>query len=947
MSKGIKKAALALCIFAFILSALPAPNLAAEPASQTVRVKLSTNNATAIAVSVKGEYFIKECGLLLPSGTLTLRSNFSGTISAVHSTYGELYSGDTISLMRTDMQPSAGYLSFNSRRYLGHLYARALSSGYIQLVNEVPVAHYLYGVVAYEMNNLYPLDALKAQAIAAKSYVLSIIAEKPNASYHIGDTSADQVYKGYNSSYTNVIEAVDSTISEVLTVNGRILTAYYSASNGGETTVPGTAWPGKRISDAGFAVALDHYDTANSLSLKETVTIPINSPGQISQQLYDMLIAKLTQYRGVQAQGLNMIRSVELSDPKGRGEQRSMTTMTIVVDGIFAGEVEQNITLRFNVSELLLYRVCTNSKLRSYWGEYSSDGSTYTIYHVRWGHGVGLSQRGAQQRASQGENYRSILAFYYPGATLANYSITIPAAPAKPGEPDPTPTPEQTANPTPTPDSGGTVGMISIGTGVTTARVNIRRGAGTKYESLMLMPKGTKLTVYDYDNGWYYAEIDGKGIAGFVIGDYVKFTAAKNEPTPTPNDSPSATPTAEPSDTPGISGTVDIGTVTGSGVNLRTGPDTSYASIKKLDKNTLIIILGTEGKWTRVVAGDNEGYIHSDYVKKTGTAVIDSNETPSVPKHGEGETTGSVNLRAGEGTNTKKLAVLKKGTKLELIALSNGWYKISCAAGEGYVSAKYVRVITALPENGANTDEGKEAEPEAPSAIGTGVTTGTVNMREKASTSSKILTKLKRGTEVTLYSLSNGWYEAECGGKRGYLYAKYVKKTADAAPSQPETPEAPEPPGVTPEGDGKGSTKVELATGKTNAKVNMRTGASTSGTGVLGTLAAGTKLNILAEMGDWYYVLYDGRTGFCVKAYVNVLSQGTVGIYQGDTAITLISATIKSNVNFRTGPGTTYAIIRRLNKGDAAMVYMINGGWCLARCGDDYGFISKEYVKLR
>ena len=61
--------------------------------------------------------------------------------------------------------------------------------------------------------------------------------------------------------------------------------------------------------------------------------------------------------------------------------------------------------------------------------------------------------------------------------------------------------------------------MISIGTGVTTARVNIRRGAGTKYESLMLMPKGTKLTVYDYDNGWYYAEIDGKDIAGFVIGD--------------------------------------------------------------------------------------------------------------------------------------------------------------------------------------------------------------------------------------------------------------------------------------------------------------------------------------------------------------------------------------------------------------------------------------------
>lgn len=928
----IKKAALALCIAAFILSALPASASAAEPASQTVRVKLSTNNATALAISVKGEYFIKECGIALDAGTLTLKSDFNGNVLAVHSTYGEIYSGGTISLMRTDMRPSAGYLSLNSRRYLGHIYARALSSGYIQLVNEVPVAHYLYGVVAYEMNNLYPIEALKAQAIAAKSYVLSIIAEKPNAAYHIGDTSSDQVYRGYNASYTNVIEAVDSTIDEVLTVNGKILTAYYSASNGGETTVPSTAWPGKRIGDAGFSVALDPYDAANRLSLKETVAIPINGPGQISQQLYDMLLAKLTQYKGIQAQGLNMIRSVELSSPRGRGEQRSMTIMTIVADGIFADGVEQNITLRFNVSELMLYRVCKNSNLRCYWGEYSPDGSIYTVYHVRWGHGVGLSQRGAQQRADEGHDYRSILAFYYPGASIERSNIALPQAPAKPDEPNPTTTPQQTGKPTQAPSSG-TEGMISIGTGVTTARVNMRSGAGTKYDSLMLMPKGTKLTVYDYDNGWYYAEIDGKGIAGFVTGDYVKFTDLRHDPTPTP-DNAQPTPTPAPN-----GGAVEIGMVTGSGVNLRTGPDTSYPSIKKLERNTLIILLDTEGKWVRVLAGENEGYIHRDYVKKTGTAVIEPNETPAVPEYGEGETTGSVNLREGQGTDTKKLAVLKKGAKLKLISLSNGWYKISCAAGEGYVSAKYVRVITAPPETGAD----KDTEEEPPAAMGAGITTGTVNMRERASTSAKIITKLKRGTEVTLISLSNGWYEAECGGKRGYLYAKYVKKTADA-PAQPQEPSSP---GVTPEGGGNTGARVELAQGKTNARVNMRTGASTSGTGVLATLAAGTKLNILAEMGDWYYVLYDGRTGFCTKAYVNVLSQGTVGIYKGDTAITLIAATIKSNVNFRTGPDTAHAIIRRLNKGEQAMVYMINGGWCLAKCGDDYGFISKEYVKLR
>ncbi len=1106
IKKGIKKTALLLCVLTLILSALPAPGLAEEPDSQTVRVKLSTNNATAIAISLKGEYFIKECSLVLPAGTLTLKSNFNGTVTAVHSTAGELYTGECVSVMRTDMQPSAGYITLNSRRYLGHLYVRALSSGYLQVVNEVPIAHYLYGVVAYEMSNLYPIEALKAQAIAAKSYVLSIISQKPNATYHIGDTSSDQVYKGYNSSYTNVISAVDSTISEVLTVNGKILTAYYSASNGGETTVPSSAWTSKKASDAGFAVALDPYDTANTLSMKETATIPVNCAGQISQQLYDLLIAKLTQYKGTQAEGLNLIRSVELTNPKSSGEQHNMTSITMVVDGIFGGMVEENISLKFNVSELMLYRVFTNSNLRCYWGEYSSDGSSYTIYHVRWGHGVGLSQRGAQQRANDGQSYRTILAFYYPGASLTSYNISIPAAPTKPGatESTATPTPAQSG----TTAIDNTAGMISIGTGVTTAKVNIRSGAGTQYEAYKLLPRGTSLTVFDYDNGWYYVKTGD--ISGFVIDDYVKFTAAKAEEAATP--APEVTPTASgdttPTPTPGgttTGETLVVGTVTGSGVNLRTGPDTSYTSIAKLSKNTLIIILSTEGNWTRVIAGENEGYIHSDYVKKTGIITTDGGETSAVPQNGEGETTGSVNLRRGEGTSTDKLATLKKGTKLELISLSNGWYKVSCSAGEGYVSAKYVRVITAIPEKSetkdeeADTDkkegtvtaagegittgsvnmreeantqskilttlkrnttvilyslsngwyeaecggkkgylyakyvrattavpekseanETKEEETktasgegvttatvnlraeantqssilielkrnttvtlyslsngwykaeydgkqgylyakyvrattaipetetkaeETKTAMGEGVTTGTVNMRAEANTQSDILIKLKRGTTVTLYSLSNGWYEAEYDGKHGYLYAKYVKKTSDTVTAQSGDTAGTDQ-GVTPEGTASG-TKVELATGKTSAKVNMRTGASTTGTGVLGTISSGTKLNILAEMGDWYYVLYDGRTGFCSKAYITVQSTGTTGIYKGDTAITLIAATIKSDVNFRTGPDTSYPVIRQLNKGDSAMVYMINGSWCLAKCGDEYGFINKDYVKLR
>ena len=98
------------------------------------------------------------------------------------------------------------------------------------------------------MSDSFPMEALKAQAIAAKCYALSL---RSSGDYDIGDTSSDQVYRGYYAGYSNVIAAVDSTIQEVLTVNGKLLCTYYAASNGGETMLPSQAWSGR--SSSGYA----------------------------------------------------------------------------------------------------------------------------------------------------------------------------------------------------------------------------------------------------------------------------------------------------------------------------------------------------------------------------------------------------------------------------------------------------------------------------------------------------------------------------------------------------------------------------------------------------------------------------------------------------------------------------------------------------------------------
>ena len=66
----------------------------------------------------------------------------------------------------------------------------------------------------------------------------------------------------------------------------------------------------------------------------------------------------------------------------------------------------------------------TENSLRTYWGEYDASSGCYVIYHARWGHGVGMSQRGAQQMANEGFAYDQILEFYYPGLTRTRYTMT-------------------------------------------------------------------------------------------------------------------------------------------------------------------------------------------------------------------------------------------------------------------------------------------------------------------------------------------------------------------------------------------------------------------------------------------------------------------------------------------------------------------------------------------
>ncbi len=1014
----MKRTAAAALLLMFLLTLLPFSAASAAGDIDAVRVKLTTNNATSIVMSATGEYFINENGRSFSGGSLTLRAA-NGVITATHSTQGEVFSGKAFTIKRAKMAPSAGSMTFNARNYLGHFNVKLLSTGYIQIVNEVPLAHYLYGVVAYEMNNSYPPEALKAQAVAAKSYVLTFVLASPKAEYHIGDTSSDQVYKGYNASYTNVINAVDSTIDKVLTVRGNILCTYYSASNGGETNLVTYAWPTRNASDAGYAISLDDYDIANASSLCETVKIPIRSSGTVSQGLYNLLVAKAYAAAGVQPTAVNEIKSADVHTPKFSGTTRNMSRVTVVMDVVTDQGTYADLSVTFNAADLYTYGAVANANLRCYWGEYAGDGSAFYIYHVRWGHGVGLSQRGAQQRASMGQSYADILAFYYPDAALASVAVEMLPDPVRPST---------------------VVGMTPIGTGATTGEVNLRTGPGTNYTSLGMAPRNTALAVYELVNGWYHVALTGTSAEGWISASYVKFTAAATAeppaPTPTPTNpsgtpapvpvsygvctgegvnfregpgtnyksikklarnaelsilsassmwyyalaggdygyisasyvkvvaeaSPTLTPSAPQTQTPdpGASasptpggqpgGVVEIGIITTGGVNFRTGPDASYQSLKKLEKNTGFILLGRAGKWANLLIGDVRGYVHEDYVKVTGTAFYSGNgggngggtQTPApAQNYGEGTTTGSVNLRVGPGVGYKALKVLSKATKLKLYEIKDGWYKATAPDGtEGWVSSKYVELSVAIPQKSETPATDPNAGGGSQTSIGTGVTNTTVNFREEPGTSAKIITQFQKDVRVNLFALKDGWYEAEYNGRRGYLYAKYVTVATEPAGGGSAG-------GVVPEGSGNAvSGGLTLAAGQASVKVNFRTGAATSGNVVIATLPAGTSFQVLGECGDYYYILYGGKTGFVYKPYTKVTSSGTAGIPAVGGTLTLIVTSTSAEVNLREGRGTASAKIKTLPNKTPLTVYLVLDGWCLVNAGGLFGWASADYVKL-
>ncbi|WP_280166192.1 Ig-like domain-containing protein [Priestia aryabhattai] len=426
-----KLTALALVLSVLLFQFTPLASVKAETVEPVVSVKLVNYLGDQHAITIKPSYLytIKNSDLVLNANTeYTVTATTQGVILKQGATVlGEFTSFEiTPSLYKNPV-------SINGRQYLGDVAFTNEKGTYVRPVNTLPIEDYLKGVVPNEVYTSWNLQALKTQAVAARTYAMSY------AGKVINDTVSYQVYGGYTW-YDSTNQAVDQTFGQVVTYNNKLINAVFSSSNGGRTESNSNAWGGTQLSY--FPVKEDPYDkqTPWTLAIQKT---QIDLTGKdlanystwwntvsekdktVTDNLKSWLVANKHPGKTIK---ITSIPKVSFYAPSSGGR---VTKGAITVDYLVKGDVDSSQKLVVHHLEL---KDLTSTKLKSMLNSRAmlsllvtetNETSTSTTFNGKGnGHGVGMSQYGAQKMASLGKDYREILDFYYPTTTLLSFYTT-------------------------------------------------------------------------------------------------------------------------------------------------------------------------------------------------------------------------------------------------------------------------------------------------------------------------------------------------------------------------------------------------------------------------------------------------------------------------------------------------------------------------------------------
>ncbi len=321
------------------------------------------------------------------AGRLTKRAE--GTRWAVRAAPQGIYLGERYVGPLVTFVPEAGAVRVGGRRYRGMLRV-VWAEGRLLLINRLELEDYLKGVLPGEVPASFPFEALKAQAILARTYTLSRLGSSPY--YDVCAWEACQVYKGLDAETPKHTRAVEATRGQILAYGGRPISAVYHADSGGQTASAYEVW-GNAVPY--LVVREDPYARAEPWRVR-------------------------VEARGVQAVleafglGVGPVVGLEVLGYSQSGRIKRLRVVGTAGERVL-GIPEVTRVLR------ALGLPSTRARL---------EGTGPWVFAGRGkGHGVGMSQWGARGLAAAGWDYREILAYYYPGTVLTTYEVVAQREP--------------------------------------------------------------------------------------------------------------------------------------------------------------------------------------------------------------------------------------------------------------------------------------------------------------------------------------------------------------------------------------------------------------------------------------------------------------------------------------------------------------------------------------
>ncbi|MGE5371759.1 MAG: SpoIID/LytB domain-containing protein [Solirubrobacterales bacterium] len=450
-------------IIAGLIPALPAR---AVTCPDTIKVGLSTVETNADFRIVSGNYqlFLNDDPTPVASfQTLCLyRVSFMPLDNTMHlygpgpgGLFSDLGVVTLFKLAPDPTSPGPNVFSYNAKSYRGAVQVFMNRTGMkLNVINELPLDQYLYGVVPKEMSNQWPLEALKAQAVAARTYVLKNISKHSADGFSVCAATHCQAYGGYAYEGDASRAAVDQTSRQVLLdKDGRLASTLYHSNSGGYTEdnmnvngynfdyLKGKPDPysmGNGLSDWRCVVALDPDGSGNSIQERVYQKNPnigrivsITTAKYVSGRVYQVTLIDeagltVTMRGGEFGQMFNPGFTTAVNKDNFMGTMfvpKSDASVAVLGDSGTPITAEAGIR---GMSVRSAEGIRPASDQNNTYTARSADGvrvipksaQYFTFEGHGWGHGVGMSQWGAYGMANLGKTYIDILIFYYEGTQV-------------------------------------------------------------------------------------------------------------------------------------------------------------------------------------------------------------------------------------------------------------------------------------------------------------------------------------------------------------------------------------------------------------------------------------------------------------------------------------------------------------------------------------------------